>query len=384
MATPKRKDTICEAAIVAFSFNKDCSEAVFSPNNHLLYIVSCKDKTDCTTWEIDATLEQHDQSVSATAWHGSTNRILSCSQDRTAFVWQCNSKGKWKPQMVMLDAGVKRGLTCCAWNHSGSKVYVGSAAANVAVGRFDAENEWWICRLLEGHTSTVTTLAPHPSDDALLASGGTDGKLRLVSTFMKKLDEKKTASFGHVYLEKKFGAWVHAAAWAPSGRRFAVATHDSRVHVFDVPTIERLCAGAEEAVTMHRINLAVLPLKSLAFVSEDHLVGGGFDYFPVLFTPSAEAGGWRLSGKWTACQTRGVKTAQQVAREKFQNEARMGQAEVLDEGQTRHKNTINGVLRLRGDAGAAFNSDLKEPVFATASLDGRVEAWTMGEMVSIT
>ncbi|ESL11053.1 ARP2/3 complex subunit [Trypanosoma rangeli SC58] len=383
MTSPRRKDTICEAAIVAFSFNKDCSEAVFSPNNHLLHIVSCKDMTDCTTWEIYATLEQHDQSVSATAWHGFTDRILSCSQDRTAFVWQRNAKGTWKPQMVMLDAGVKRGLTSCAWNHSGSKVYVGSAASNIAVGRFDAEDEWWICRLLEGHTGTVTSLAPHPSDDALLASGGTDGKLRLVSTFMKKVDGKKTFSFGHVYLEREFGVWVHAIAWAPSGQRFAVATHDSRVHVFDVPSIESLCEGTEDALGMYRINLAILPLKSLVFLLEDHLVGGGFDYFPVLFKPSANGGGWRLAGKWTAGQTQRVKTAQQVAREKFQNEARMGQADVVDDGQARHKNNIVGILRLPGD-GTAFASDMKRPVFATASLDGRVETWTMGEMISIT
>ncbi|KAF5225783.1 hypothetical protein ECC02_001099 [Trypanosoma cruzi] len=382
MATPKRKETICEAAIVGFSFNKDRTEAVFSPNNHLLYIVSCKDIKDCSTWEIYATLEHHDQSVSATAWHGSTNRILSCSQDRTAFVWQRNAKGKWKPQMVMLDAGVKRGLTSCAWNHSGSKIYVGSAASNIAVGRFDAENEWWICRLLERHTSTVTALAPHPSDDTLLLSGGTDGRLMLISTFMKKLDSKKSSSFGHVYLEKCFGAWVHAIAWAPSGQRFAVATHDSRVHVFDIPPVDNISESIDEGLAIYSVSLAILPLKSLAFVLEDHLVGGGFDYFPALFQPSKKGTGWAMSGKWTMTRAKGAKTAQQIAREKFQNEARIGQAELLEEEQTRHKNTINGVLTLIDD-GAAFKSAMEGPVFATASLDGRVEVWTIRDMIPI-
>ncbi|KEG15162.1 putative ARP2/3 complex subunit [Trypanosoma grayi] len=382
MAASKSRDTICDAAIIGFALNSDGSEAVFSPNNHLLHIVDCKNKKDCGTWEIRATLEQHDQSVSATAWHGGTNRILSCAQDRTAFVWYRNSKGNWKPQMVMLDAGVKRGLTSCAWSHSGSKIYVGSAASNIAVGRFETEDEWWICRLLEGHSSTVTALAPHPSDDALLASGGTDGKLMLVSTYMKKLDGRKCKSFAHVYLEKNFGAWVHAIAWAPSGQRLAVATHDSRVHVFDVGLSGSFTHDAVSP-TLHTITMSILPLKALAFVAEDHLVGGGFDYYPVLFTPIEAGAGWEMSGKWTISRAKGVKTAQQIAREKFQNEARIGQAELIEDEQNRHKNTINSVISLFGP-NAPTIPDINDPVFATASLDGRVEMWTMGEVMRTT
>ncbi|ORC92685.1 putative ARP2/3 complex subunit [Trypanosoma theileri] len=384
MTTEKLKDTICGAAVIGLSFNNDFSECTFSPNNHLVHVAKCKNKMDCSTWEIYDTLEQHDQSVSATAWHGATDRILSCSQDRTAFVWCRNAKGKWKPQMVLLDAGVKRGLTCCAWSYSGGKIYVGSAAANIAVGRFDPNDEWWICRLLEGHTSTVTALAPHPSDDTILASGGTDGKLLLVSTFVKKLDTQKSSSFGHVYMEKQFGAWVHAMAWTPSGQRIAVATHDSRVHIIDLSSFSGSVEENTCSSTLYTVNLSILPLKALTFVVDDHLVGGGFDYYPVLFTPVDNGVGWRMTGKWTMDRKKGVKTAQQLARERFQNEARIGQIELLDEEQTRHKNTINSVISLlTGNSAIAAAPGIDDPVFATGSLDGRVEVWTMRDVTFI-
>lgn len=385
MRSQKEKNTVLGAPVVAFSFNRDFSEAIFSPNNHQLVIVRCDDISDCSTWGVEATLEQHDQSVSATAWHGTTGKILSCAHDRMAYVWYRDSKEKWKPQMVLLDVGVKRGLTCCAWNFSGSKIYVGSADANIAVGRFECSEQWWICRLLTGHTSTVTALAPHPSDDALLASGGADGNLLLVSTYMKKLDTTKSRPFGYVYFEKKFSAWVHAVTWTPSGQRLAVSTHDSRVSVLDVVYSEIL-EGGKEAVTLHTINMTILPLRALAFIDEDQLVGGGFDYYPVIFALEEERG-WRMTGKWVVAHAKEIVTTQQLARAKFEGDARVGRVNMFGEERSRHKNTINFVCcltALNPQPGAAEKlSDTERPLFATAGLDGRVEVWARKDVTKL-
>ncbi|KAG8347255.1 WD domain [Trypanosoma vivax] len=381
------RGTICDAGIVGFSPSGDFSEAVFSPNNHQLLVVKCKDNEECSSWSVCATLEQHDQSVSAASWHGPTDRILSCAQDRTAYVWVRSSKGVWEPQVVLLDAGVKRGLTCCAWSASGSKIYVGSAAANIAVGCFEDEGQWWICRLLSQHCSTVTALAPHPSDDKLLASGSTDGRLLIVSTFIKRLDGNKVESFGHVYLDKNLGAWVHSAAWSSTGDRLAVSTHDSRVHVLESPPNGGFLQG-DQIVTHHIVNMSILPLKALAFIGEDRLVGGGFDFYPVLITLTQD--GWRMTGKWAVKQTKKVNLVQKIAREKFLSDTLSGRRDATlgEEEQTRHKNTINWVCCLANiqskvvqhTEARAEPSVSGRALFATASMDGRVELWTMDDM----
>nr|CCC94349.1 unnamed protein product [Trypanosoma congolense IL3000] len=379
----EKDDTICGAPVVAFSFNRDRSEAVFSPNNQQLLVVRCEDLGRCASWETQAVLEQHDQCVSAAAWHGATDQILSCAHDRIAYVWCRDEKKMWRPQMVLLDVGVKRGLTCCAWNFSGSKIYVGSADANIAVGRFDSEEQWWICRFLSVHNSTVTALAPHPFDDARLASGGTDGKLLILSTYMKKLDASKAEPFGHVYFQKEFGSWVHAIAWSPSGARLVVSTHDSRIHVFDMPSGSDLLQ--ESAVVSNVVELTILPLKSLAFVGETRIVGGGFDFYPVLFSLVDQE--WKMTGKWTVSRPKEVATAQQVARARFQEQTQQVSADIFEEEHSRHENTINYVCCLisESDDLGTIEDRLTEhcPLFATASLDGRVEVWSLSDMTCI-
>ena len=42
-------------------------------------------KTD--TWKLEDILESHFQYVSAIDWNANTNRKLSCSHDKTSFVW---------------------------------------------------------------------------------------------------------------------------------------------------------------------------------------------------------------------------------------------------------------------------------------------------------
>lgn len=407
----KEKKTICEAGVVALAFNKDRSQCAFSPNNHQVFIFSTTaggNASDALTWRHTHTLEGHQQSVSAIDWHHPTNRLLTVGQDRQAFVWVCTPYNSatstdtpthvdksaaaeaWVPQMVELDASVKRGLMCARWsqNEEGNKIYIGSAACNVAVGTFNKDNAWWYGKVIECHKSTVTTLSPHPTNSTVLATGSTDGTVALVSTFSRSADGKGAEA-------EKFGTelsrvvlpgapWVHSIAFSPSGDQIAVCSHDSRLHILSSTTGEA-AAGKGFAVTA-TVTMAYLPMKTVRWVSETALVAAGFDFFPILV--QSEGGKWKVKGKWTAERPpKGgapvVQSQASLARMQFQNESRMGQKAAVQLVNSRHKSTINGVWPTT----QTWDGDLAnstKPLFITSGMDGLIEFWKPDEMTPDT
>ena len=49
-----------------------------------------------------ATLDQHDLRVTGIDWAPKTNRIVTCSADRNAYVWVQQSDGTWRHTLVLL------------------------------------------------------------------------------------------------------------------------------------------------------------------------------------------------------------------------------------------------------------------------------------------
>lgn len=76
---------------------------------------------------LDATLAntQHDKLITAISWAPQTNRIVTCSQDRNAYVWTPTEQG-WKPALVLLR--INRAATCVKWSPNEDKFAVGSGA----------------------------------------------------------------------------------------------------------------------------------------------------------------------------------------------------------------------------------------------------------------
>ena len=46
--------------------------------------------------------DQHDLRVTGIDWGPKTNRIITCSADRNAYVWNLEPNGKWKHTLVLL------------------------------------------------------------------------------------------------------------------------------------------------------------------------------------------------------------------------------------------------------------------------------------------
>lgn len=264
-------------------------------NDKSLLAITCD--TNCLVYRLQgasslpklvATLPDHDKTVTAVdiSIHG---RIVTCSQDRNAYVWEPLSDGSYKPTLVLLR--INRAATCVTWAPSGYKFAVGSSARIIAVCYYEQENNWWVSKHIKKPIkSTVNCLSWH-SNGVLLASGGTDGYLRVFSGFVKGLDSKDAVSgspwgdkfpFGSLVKEWYQGAYIHDVKWRSNLEKIAYVAHDGTLNIVDsqgqLQTID-----APEG----------LPFRALLWINDHEILCGGYSCHPVMFTEGSQ--GWKFS-----------------------------------------------------------------------------------------
>jgi actin related protein 2/3 complex subunit 1A/1B len=136
-------------------------------------------------------LRGHDKLITGVDIAPNSGKIVTCSQDRNAYVWE-PSNGSWRPTLVLLR--INRAATCVRWSPNEAKFAVGSGARVAAVCYFEEENDWWVSKHLKKPLrSTVTSVAWHPNN-VLVALGSTDGHARVLSAFIKGVDERPAPS----------------------------------------------------------------------------------------------------------------------------------------------------------------------------------------------
>ncbi|KAG8864173.1 hypothetical protein FRC20_010335, partial [Serendipita sp. 405] len=83
-------------------------------------------------WQPISTLAQHDKLVTSIDWAPTTDRIVTCAQDRNAYVWTKEadpsnpSQIVWKPTLVVLK--INRAATQVRWSPLENKFAVASGA----------------------------------------------------------------------------------------------------------------------------------------------------------------------------------------------------------------------------------------------------------------
>jgi WD40 repeat protein len=83
------------------AWNRDLSQIAFCPNSSTIRIHSVG--KDGKLGELVQELVDHDKVVTSLSWGAANNRLVSCSQDRNAFVWSLDSSsGKFVPELVAL------------------------------------------------------------------------------------------------------------------------------------------------------------------------------------------------------------------------------------------------------------------------------------------
>ena len=233
----KPKELFLLEGISCVAFNKDFTQVALSKKDNLIYIYSIKDIMKPDTWKLLYTLDSHFQYISGLDWCPATNRLLSCSYDKTSFVWEFSDK-KWNPNNVV--ATTKLGYLCCKWNKRGDKFCEGTSAKQLLIGYFNKKSNWWMGVNIKAHKSSVVTCEIDPTSLFVL-SGSTDLRIYVSSCYLPKVDDQflndstkpLAQEFGQVIYEFKTNCWVNSVAWLPSGNWGIVAGQDATISVIN-------------------------------------------------------------------------------------------------------------------------------------------------------
>ncbi|KAF8136526.1 WD40-repeat-containing domain protein [Boletus edulis] len=355
--------SIAQTPITCHAFNADRSQVALSLNDDKAQIYVKEGRE----WVATETLAEHDKAITSIDWAPNSNRIVTASQDRNAYVWSqspdpLTGKMMWKPTLVLLR--INRAATFVRWSPNEDKFAVASGARAIAVCSFDAENNWWVAKQLKKPIrSTVLSVDWHPNN-VLLAAGSADMKACVLSAYIKEVD-KRLVPAPTVWGEKlpfsticgeyasPAGGWVHTVSFSPSGDVLAFASHDSSISIV-----------YPRGPVIQSIRISTLPYESI--------VAAGHDCQPVVF--SGTEAGWGF-GKSTA-KGGSVGRLNSSAFNAFRNADTRGHAGGVDvsagtELLTVHQNTITSVRPFE------WGSDGSVSRVSTSGVDGKLVIWNV-------
>jgi actin related protein 2/3 complex subunit 1A/1B len=345
-------------SITCHAWNADQSKLAVCPNNNTV-IVYAKQGNDFVQEHV---LKEHDQIVTGIDWAPKSNRIVTCGQDRNAYVWRFE-EGTWKPTLVILR--INRAATDVKWSPLEDKFAVASGACSVSVCYFEKDNDWWVSKHIKKHNSTVLKVDWHPNN-VLLATCSSDNTCRVVSGFVRGIDKKpgETAygsrlPFGEQLAEYPSAGWIHSVKWSPAGDNLAWVSHDATVTILE-------CASGTPTV----LRLRELPLVDIVWVNPTTLVGAGHNFFPRTFVKSPQ--GWQVGKNLDEqkAEAGNKATGTRAAFQNFQNRVETGEETTQTKLQTKHQNFVNNIQGSAGTRGA-FTS------VSTTSLDGKLVRWKL-------
>ncbi|EEY62532.1 actin-related protein 2/3 complex subunit, putative [Phytophthora infestans T30-4] len=367
--------------ISCHAWNKDRSKLAICPNSNEIWIYSGCHAPNPSQWRKEAVLTEHDMLVCGLDWSPVHDQLVSCSHDRSAFVWKYEAAYRqWKPLLVVLR--ITRAATNVKWSPDGKKFAVSSGAKCVSVCYYQAAENWWVSKIIKKHKSTVTDLDWHPNSQ-LLVTASTDLKCRVFSAHISDIDGPPDAGpfealppFGEPLAEfDNASAWVNAVAWSPKGNRLAFAGQGSSIHIvhFGAPG---------EYPTIQSIRLSHLPLMRIMFLSNAAIVGVGYDFNPLLFSEDAN-NFWSFSEfvdkKPTESAVKKNAGGFNAARSLFESKVTRGQssdATQLDKNMLwmKHESNITCIQPYTKSASGGVTE------FSTSALDGRVVLWKLGSL----
>lgn len=343
--------------ITSHCFNAQRTEVAISPSSNQVSIY----KKNSSNFELLHSLPDHDKLVTCIDWAPLSNRIVTCSQDRNAYVWTFDkSSNQWNPVLVLLR--INRAATHVRWSPKEDKFAVASGARLVSVCYFEEENNWWVSKHLKKPIrSTVLSVDWHP-ENILLATGSSDMKARVFSAWIKGIDPKASDQtwgeklpFGTVCGEFNAGGWVHGVGFSPNGTQLAFCAHDSTVTIASGPQ------------NIQVVYCNVLPFVTLVWTGETQIVAAGHDYAPFLIS---KTNSWALAGKIDNPKKK--ESFGNTALNKFKAMDSRAQQNNNDQelGTTTHQNTITTLLKHVSSGGRVTQ-------LSSSGVDGQIVIWDM-------
>ena len=249
-AVQKPKDLFLLEGINILSFNKDFTQVAFSKKDNIIYIYSIPNLMKTETWKEICQLKSHYQYISGLDWCPETNRILSCSYDKTSFVWDL-VENKWTPSNVVITT--KLGYLCCKWNKRGDKFCEGTSAKQLLIGYYNPETKWWMGVNIKTHYSSVVTCEIDPTS-LYAISGSTDMRVFISSCYLPDIDdafltdEQKAFAkpFGLILYEFKENSWINSVTWLPNCDIGLAAGQDAVITVVNTKEIKETKKDIEQ------------------------------------------------------------------------------------------------------------------------------------------
>lgn len=359
------------APLTCHAWSGDRKQIAVSHNNK--DVVLYKTGAGGKGWDKTSVLDQHDLRVTGIDWAPKTNRIVTCSSDRNAYVWVKDEEGVWRHKLVVLR--INRAATCVRWSPEENKFAAGSGAKMICVCYYDEEYDWWAAKHIKKPLkSTVTTVDWHPNN-VLLAAGSADFKMRVFSGYIKEIEGKPSATpwgakmtFGNLMAEYanslNGGGWVHAVSFSSDGSKVAWVGHDASVNVVE--------AGNGDKV--FRLLTSHLPFLSIVWVSPSSFLAAGHNYVPMVFHVAGD--GTIKEGGRLEEEKKAELGPMSNARRMFQNMDVLGQTEAGGTKiTTTHENQVNEVRVVSSETGGVR-------LVSTCGGDGKLVLWNITDIAS--
>ena len=269
----------CDAPITCHAWNKDFTMVAICENTPDLKIY----KVDGKKFDLQWTLSEHTQVISAVDWSPVTNMIVTCSHDRNAYVWEYDAeKNTWKKELVILK--LNRAATYVRWSPDGKKFVAANGTSKVRYCAYNEQQRWW--QSYSESTGKPTSLNAEwmPNNKHLICCttarvlhyftiDDNEAKIKKVKSKDGKEKKKIVKELGNWHAQ----GWVNCCAVSPSGAWIAMSSQDSYIRFIKSEEI------GKDAGEKFEVNINGLPLLSIVFLSETSLVGAGFDCQPRLF-----------------------------------------------------------------------------------------------------
>lgn len=233
----KPKDLFLLEGISVISFNKNFTKVALSKRDHLIYIYKITDFQKPNNWKLESTLNMHILYISGLDWNPITDKILSCSHDKTTYVWSYENND-WQFENVVINTNL--GFLSCSWNKLGTK-FCTCSGNKVYIAYYNQNSKWWSGVPLKdkekkkGSGNTAATVAKISPSSLNVISGYTNSTVKISSCYLKDVDQtsEEIKEFGTTLYEFKMGGWIIDVNWSENEIGFA-SSQDSTIAIIDL------------------------------------------------------------------------------------------------------------------------------------------------------